>query len=543
MNENKEKTAGNLANSVVEGYDYSVAVRMSGRAGAYSPTGGKGNAFEVMYSDKKNLSNLLKPDTTTTLTNSSTARQVDLVTKKGNRIIERIQCKDTPSAKGTMDTIKRVQNGQYRTTQLVGTSESAAAFNAKAPSQGVTKVMKDSGISTKDTTRVSNKFNGVQSSTGIANAAKSSAKLGGAFGGGMAAVESIVNGDDLSTTTGNVASGALKGSVSGAAETWQPDRPKKERECNIEQGKIAEEITERFIRQYYSQELSLKTYDEIRNDDFKKHAPFDFLLWKTGTVNIAFIEEAIRQDIARTPNKFVKLSNVTRRLCRTLGVKIVEVKSTNIRNDLKVESDFTGDYDNVKSVQKLLETIRRKDDVFCYPKLKRRESDPGYCLDDYCREVQERFSEFDGCKGENLRRRVIAWECENQCCDIFVRVYLDRPAKKGFVIGWMQKEELLDDTVQFKRMRQKNKSELALYFAKNLGETKGIDCLAQAFGKPKQRVYANPYTPTNFYHKTDDCKFIRRVPKEELLIFDSEEAAIQNGRFINRCRECFSKDG
>ena len=207
MNENKEKTAGNLANSVVEGYDYSVAVRMSGRAGAYSPTGGKGNAFEVMYSDKKNLSNLLKPDTTTTLTNSSTARQVDLVTK------------DTPSAKGTMDTIKRVQNGQYRTTQLVGTSESAAAFNAKAPSQGVTKVMKDSGISTKDTTRVSNKFNGVQSSTGIANAAKSSAKLGGAFGGGMAAVESIVNGDDLSTTTGNVASGALKGSVSGAAGT------------------------------------------------------------------------------------------------------------------------------------------------------------------------------------------------------------------------------------------------------------------------------------------------------------------------------------
>ena len=218
--------------------------------------------------------------------------------------------------------------------------------------------------------------------------------------------------------------------INYTAETWQPDRPKKERECNIEQGKIAEEITERFIRQYYSQELSLKTYDEIRNDDFKKHAPFDFLLWKTGTVNIAFIEEAIRQDIARTPNKFVKLSNVTRRLCRTLGVKIVEVKSTNIRNDLKVESDFTGDYDNVKSVQKLLETIRRKDDVFCYPKLKRRESDPGYCLDDYCREVQERFSEFDGCKGENLRRRVIAWECENQCCDIFVRVYLDRPAKK-----------------------------------------------------------------------------------------------------------------
>ena len=41
MNENKEKTAGNLANSVVEGYDYSVAVRMSGRAGAFRCPGGR----------------------------------------------------------------------------------------------------------------------------------------------------------------------------------------------------------------------------------------------------------------------------------------------------------------------------------------------------------------------------------------------------------------------------------------------------------------------------------------------------------------------
>ena len=44
-----------------------------------------------------------------------------------------------------------------------------------------------------------------------------------------------------------------------------------------------------------------------------------------------------------------------------------------------------------------------------------------------------------------------------------------------------------------------------------------------------------------FYHKTDDCKFIRRVPKEELLIFDSEEAAIQNGRFITDAENVFQK--
>lgn len=214
-----KKMAGNGATILTEGYDYSVANRMAGRAGSSSPLGGKGNAFEILYADQKNVSNLLKPGTSTRLTQSSTATQADLVTTNGRKIIERIQCKDTPSVKGTADTIKRVQNGQYRTTQLVGTSESAAAYNAKAPSTGVTKVMKDSGISTKDTTRISNKFNGISSTTGIANAAKSSAKLGGALGGGVAAVESLVNGDDFSTATGNVASGALKGSISGAAGT------------------------------------------------------------------------------------------------------------------------------------------------------------------------------------------------------------------------------------------------------------------------------------------------------------------------------------
>ena len=219
MSETKNLKVGNAATLATEGYDYSVASRMAGRAGSSSPIGGKGNAFEIMYSDQKNVANMLKPGTVTRLTNSSTATQTDLVTTNGGKIIERIQCKDTPSIKGTADTIKRVQSGQYRSTQLVGTTESAAAYNAKASSSGITKVMKDSGISTKDTTRISNKFNGVSSTTGIANAVKSSAGLGGALGGGIAAVESIANGDDFCTATGNVTSGVLKGSISGASGT------------------------------------------------------------------------------------------------------------------------------------------------------------------------------------------------------------------------------------------------------------------------------------------------------------------------------------
>ncbi|MGN0154333.1 MAG: hypothetical protein ACI4A3_07765 [Lachnospiraceae bacterium] len=220
MDNKKENVIGNVATVAIEGYDYSVAKRMMGRAGSYSPVGGKGNALEIMYCDKKNVENCLNTGKLNTrLTNSSTATQSDLITMNGKKIAERIQCKDTPSVTGTAKTIKQVQNGQYKAAQLVGTSESASAYNSKAASKGVSKVMKDSGISTKETSRISNKFNGVSSATGITNAVKTSAKTGGVLSGGVAAIESFANGDDFSTATKNVTSSALKGSVSGGVGT------------------------------------------------------------------------------------------------------------------------------------------------------------------------------------------------------------------------------------------------------------------------------------------------------------------------------------
>lgn len=221
MNEEKRnKNTGMVATAMTEGYDYSVVRRMNGRAGVATQNGGKGIAFEVMYGDKKNSTNVFKPEGyLTKLTKSSTATQADLVTMKGNKVVERIQCKDTPSISGTWKTLDQVRNGKYRTTQLVGTSESAAAFNEKASASGVTKQMKDSGISTKDTTRISNKYNQAGSVTGMGNIVKASAKAGGIMSGGIAAVESLVNGDSFSEAAGNVTSNTLKGAGTAAAST------------------------------------------------------------------------------------------------------------------------------------------------------------------------------------------------------------------------------------------------------------------------------------------------------------------------------------
>lgn len=321
-------------------------------------------------------------------------------------------------------------------------------------------------------------------------------------------------------------------------ETWQPDRETNERGSNTEQGKIAEEIVEQFLRRFFANRISLKSYDEIRNDRFEKHAPFDFLIWETGSADISQIECSIRNDITNTPDKFVRLSKDTRRLCKDRNVKIVEVKSTKIRNALKRDSGFNGKYDDQREVLKLVNEIKRCDDVFCYPHFKRCDPDINYSIDDYCQYAKSREGLLADLTGEQLRRRVIDLEVTHQCSDIFVRVYLDQEAKRGLVIGWMQREKLLDDAVVFKKMVQKNKSEKALYFAKNLAEVKGIDLLQQVFDN-KLKVYASPYTRTNFYHKRKDCKYINTVTEADLIVFESEEAAITDGRYTSRCRNCF----
>jgi hypothetical protein len=87
-------------------------------------------------------------------------------------------------------------------------------------------------------------------------------------------------------------------------------------------------------------------------------------------------------------------------------------------------------------------------------------------------------------------------------------------------------------------MVQRNKSEKALYFAKKLTETEGIDLLDHVFGDNHQ-IYANPFTRTNFYHLRKDCVYIRNVSEDNLIVFENEEAAISGGRYIRRCRSCF----
>ena len=202
-------------------YDASVITRMSNRAGAATSTGAKGIAFEVMLKDKKNVQNAIKKmfsgqSRYTRLTKSSTATQSDLVTvTKSGRIAERIQCKNVQSPSGIKDTLNKATT-QYKSAKLVGTSETAEAYNEAAKAAGVSKKMADSGIKVKETTRIADKALANVSTKSVVSAAAKAGAVGAALSGGMAAVESIVNGDSFPDGFANVTVEAGKGGTAGA---------------------------------------------------------------------------------------------------------------------------------------------------------------------------------------------------------------------------------------------------------------------------------------------------------------------------------------
>ena len=215
--EDRKNNEGVVTELGREGYEASLMYRIQGRAGAYSPKGASGNAFEIMANDKENIKNIFKPDTVTKLTKSSTATQVDAVTMKGSKVIERIQYKDTSSPSGIRKTLNQVASGKYQQAQLRGTTETAEKFNAMAQKKGITKTMQSTGISTETTKRVGGKFtNQMPTLDGIGNAAKTSAIGAVGITAAIEVAKSVTNGDSIGECTGHVVSKSAESAIGAA---------------------------------------------------------------------------------------------------------------------------------------------------------------------------------------------------------------------------------------------------------------------------------------------------------------------------------------
>ena len=220
--EKKTNTSGIAVLNEVgrEGYEASVMYRMVGRSGASTPKGASGNVLEIMANDKANLKNIFKPGTVTKLTKSPVATQVDAVTMRGGKVLERIQYKDTPSASGLQKTLKQVESGKYRQAQLRGTKETAEQFNKLAAKRGITKRMESTGISTKTTNQIGDKFTGqTPKLSSLGNAAKTSATMAAGVTAGVEVVKSIANGDSVGECTGHVVSKSAESAITAAVST------------------------------------------------------------------------------------------------------------------------------------------------------------------------------------------------------------------------------------------------------------------------------------------------------------------------------------
>ena len=217
---NEGKVIGVVAEVGRELYEESVVARMEGRAGAYSPKGAAGNALEIMANDRCNVKNMCKPDTVTKLTKSSTATQVDAVTLKAGKVVERIQYKDTVSPSGVQKTLNQVKAGKYQQAQLRGTVEVAEKYNEAAKASGVSKTMQSTGISHNATQRVGDKFTAQPIKlASLGDAAKNSAIFAFGTTAGVEVLKSVVNGDSFGECTSHVVSKGAESVISVATAT------------------------------------------------------------------------------------------------------------------------------------------------------------------------------------------------------------------------------------------------------------------------------------------------------------------------------------
>ena len=217
---NKKNNGSTIANVAKHGYEATVKARALARAGANPHL--NGHILEIMGTDKTNLNpiNMVR-GVHEKLTASTTAKTVDSVVMKGGKVVSRVQYKDTP--RGITETIRKVKAGQYNSTTLKGTTETAKKFNDMAEKAGISKRMQDTGISgrtTKALGRACGSCKSVPLSKAVAWSARSGGICGGAISGGISAVSNIaavINGDkDGWEAAGSIAKDATGGALSGA---------------------------------------------------------------------------------------------------------------------------------------------------------------------------------------------------------------------------------------------------------------------------------------------------------------------------------------
>lgn len=216
MDKDNKKDSGVIGAGMAEAYEFAVGQEMLDRAGRNQC--GKGVVHEILCRDQLNL----KPENILTgthaeLASSTTAVRDDIVVTRGGKVVGRMQLKDTPAS--VDKTLQQVSRGKYAGTKLMGTKETAAAYEAKAAGRGIPQKMTSTGVSSKDTARIADKALGNPVALeNILAGAPTAGFLGGSISGTLTAAELLLDGGhSAEEILEETAKSAVTGSASSAA--------------------------------------------------------------------------------------------------------------------------------------------------------------------------------------------------------------------------------------------------------------------------------------------------------------------------------------
>lgn len=242
-------------------------------------------------------------------------------------------------------------------------------------------------------------------------------------------------------------------------ETWQKDRTEQSKKQDTELGKLAENIVEGYIKTNMK-DITYLSYDDFRKDEFKKHAPFDGLIYsKKTTVKIQDFINAINKEVE--DNQYGKISDGLKNKLHQNKIYIVEVKSTRVSE----QRHFVA---NKIDLDKLLE-----DDFLEYPKYLRVDkfdtmNNMGAYID-FCK----KYRSFKCNDNIDCLNKIKNEELSNMR-HVYIRVYIDIKNSIGYIIGYITNVEFIKN-LNLKKMVQPGKSEKALYLSCSLRNASDLE--------------------------------------------------------------------
>ncbi len=252
--------------------------------------------------------------------------------------------------------------------------------------------------------------------------------------------------------------------VDNTVETWQHNRSVKEKTENTRMGKLSEDIVSAYIKKNISH-ISYISYDSFRTNGFKTHAPFDGLIFNTAS-NVDILKDItkkINNEVAR--NKYGKISDKLKFECYSNRIYIVEIKSTKIT---KRHRNYLGKVD----INKIL-----TDDFLEYPKYLRIDKNNAVGTFSEYVDFCKKYMGFS-CKNEKTCEIDIRQEERSNMRHIYIRVYIDVDEESAYIVGCIHMQDFIKTAV-LKKMKQFDKSEMALYLATSLKNGSSIDNLSK----------------------------------------------------------------